>query len=513
LSSHPATDSQRRTGVDRALQSTWVARLLAGLSRWHAQLRWEQLPLTALAVVVAAVPVTQVVVLLWSIWTKTLHVPFWDEYKLALLAEKWDARTLNFNDLWAFHNEHRPVWPRLVDLILVEQTRWNRQIMMSVHLLVGVATALLVFSAVAATLRQRWLWLPLLVPVSLLVLSWGQAENWFWAWQLGFLGVSFGAAICLRAFVVPSPASMSWRRFGVAMLGALVASLASAAGLLLWIGFLPAVWLAGRRRLALWIATGAAYWLVYLQGFQRAFQAQPSLSRMAAYASMWLGAPLAVYDPILAIVLGFLGPILLVAVLVVAWRVRGTLAPHAPWISLALYTLGVAAVTAEGRTSMGLIEAMTSRYQTFSVLFWVALLVISAATARDVWIRWIATDAGRHAVSGWALLRQRLRQGPRPAQAFVALALLTCMLLTTTLLQTNRVALASAWAWQARLLRSEPCILHYQQASPACLGNLDDMTSPTERVVMRQALEIMERKHLNVFDAAPTQPRRRLTVA
>jgi hypothetical protein len=493
------TVPQRGIEHAAARRNAWLPRCVCGALRWASLSTRQQVLSFALTAAVAAVPLIQCALLLWSIWAKTLHVPFWDEYKMAVLVQKWDTRTLSVGDLWAFHNEHRPFWPRLVQLILIEQTHWNRQIEMSVNLLVGVATALLIFSAVATSLRSRRLWLPLLVPVSLLVLSLDQFENWYWSWQLTFIGSAFGAAICLRACVGASPREWSWRRFGVAVLGAFVVSLASAAGLLLWVGFLPAIWFAGRSKVAVWLVTGAAYWIIYFQGFQRTFQAPQPLLKMLVYAGIWLGAPLAAHVAGLALLLGYLGLFLFGILLYFHWKARRSLAPLAAWISLALYTLGMAAVTAYGRTATGLIEAMSSRYQAFSALFWVALLVIGAATARDVWLVRTATESDRPRAPGWTWALQWMRNVPQESRALVGLLLVTCAMVTASLVQTNRVGLMVGLDWQARLLRRESCILHYREASPACFVVFDDMTVPAEARTFRRALEIMERERLNVF--------------
>jgi len=432
---------------------------------------------------VFAVPVVQVAVLLWAIWTRTGSVPFWDEWKMTGIVQRANDGTLSLADLWAFHNEHRPLLQRLIDLGLIDLTHWNRQVMMTFDLLVGISAAALLISAARTTLGSRSWWFALFAPLSLLLLSWGQWENWFWPWQLGFIGIGFGVAVCFRALQVQDGSSPSWRRFALGLLGALVASLSSAGGLLVWIGFAPAIWRMGYRKLALWVGTGSVIWALYLIGFHRAFTTVASVPEMATYAAAYLGAPIGAGDVRLSEVFGLLSIVLLAADLVLYVRLQRTLAPLMVWLSLALYALGNDAVTTYGRAFLGTVEAVSSRYEVFSAVWWVALFVISTIV-----IQAYSRQARRQ--------HPTLREWPLLTRAILAVNVVALLVACGGALLANGRGLRAGLARQHTLGANQQCILDYQTAPDSCLGLYLDLP---EKDLLLHSARYLQQHHLAIF--------------
>src|SRR3954469_19358591 len=54
-----------------------------------------------------------------------VNVPFWDQWELVPVFEKYHQGTLTLLDLAALHNEHRVLFPRMIDLSLAVLTKWN----------------------------------------------------------------------------------------------------------------------------------------------------------------------------------------------------------------------------------------------------------------------------------------------------------------------------------------------------------------------------------------------------
>ena len=138
------------------------------------------------------VPVVQVLILLWVIWTHTPTVPYRDEWWYVTLVRHANEGSLTFNDFWAVHYySHRIVIPRIVDLSLIELTHWNRQIMATFDLALGIASGGLLFVSALRTLKSTSVTLAVVIPLSLLALSWSQYENWLNPFQIEFIATFF----------------------------------------------------------------------------------------------------------------------------------------------------------------------------------------------------------------------------------------------------------------------------------------------------------------------------------
>jgi hypothetical protein len=430
-----------------------------------------------------AVPIAQVAVLFWVIWTQTGSVPFWDEWKMGALVERANTGTLSLADLWAFHNEHRPFIQRLIDIGLIDLTHWNRQAMMTFDVLIGMVSTTLVLSCVWTAFRSRAWWFVLLVPTCLLMLSFGQSENWFWPWQLGFIGIGFGVVVCLRAVLSNEGTPTGWGRFGLAMLGALVAALSSAGGLIAWPAFLPSIWRMGYRKLALWIVTGTAVWIAYFVGFQRTFSETPSPKLLAEFAFAYLGAPLGGHNIHLSEFFGVAGLALFVANLVLYYRLNKTIEPILAWVSLGLYGLGMAAITTDGRTALGIPAALAYRYQIFTALWWVAILVTGALVVRQY--------AERSHGQGL-----RFVQWPRSTRALEAGYVLVLLLGCAGSLLESYAGLRDGIAFQQYLRAPAHCMVDSQTPPDSCIGIYDDLS---ERDLVLRSLRYMREHRLAIF--------------
>lgn len=419
--------------------------------------------LSSLRWFVVVAPLTQVLALLWLIWNRTPDVPWWDEWETVKLVHKFDQGTIGVADFWAFHNEHRIVIPRLINLTVIELTHWNRQIEMTVDLMMAVGAFFLILLTIQSSLRSAKAAFVLAIPVVLLILSLAQWEDFLWPFQSTFIATVFSVALCTWALGT-RPAGV--RGFGYALLAALIASLSSFGGLIVWVAFLPALWLAGYRRVQyflIWFGVAAAVVIPYMYGFPRSSTSSPAIIDAFAYALAYLGAP--------AISLGNLGrtPHLLhvqifaaISILVtlanvaVFWLLGRTLKPLCAWIGLGLFALGVAAVTALGRgPTLGTAQALTSRYQAFSALWWIAALVIACAT--------------------YMHLMEKLRSTPVtkelwPFSALAAANLGILGVVSVALVIVNVAGFQDGRRWMDLQREHESCILQYETTWNSCLG-------------------------------------------
>ncbi len=354
-----------------------------------------------------------------------VDIPVWDQWNgEGLLIVRSYEGTVTWSVLAEQHNEHRPLFARLVWIPLAHWTGWDTRYDVAVNIALAVATWLALlygFSAALSGLGERrvnWLW-PVL---SVLCFSVNQWENWLHGLQvmmfLNIFAVVAGLVVLVRA---------RWWSFGLALLLGVVATYSMANGLLYWPAGLcvlaPAVWRNKKRwlYLGLWIAFSALMYGLYFNGYRQP-QVHPPLDALlkapleyAVYVLLYLGAPvlpdahlLLVHPPLnehpLALVPGLFG---IAAVVWSTWRLyrRKRLLLFTPFVALALYAIWSAMIIGIGRLGYGWEQALSPRYVTTSSLLWIAVVVLLCATTQT---REFAGQPGRRAaarrVAGFAAI-------------------------------------------------------------------------------------------------------------
>ena len=114
-----------------------------------------------------------------------VNVPFGDQWDFIPLIEKSYIGTLTFGDFWAQHNEHRPIFPRLIMLALSRLSRWNIFYELWVNIILALAifkvlTMLIYKTFKCAKINNFWF-----IPViSVMIFSPNQSSNWLAGWQM-----------------------------------------------------------------------------------------------------------------------------------------------------------------------------------------------------------------------------------------------------------------------------------------------------------------------------------------
>jgi len=85
--------------------------------------------------IVALVPI---VCLIASVAIYKVDVPHWDQWCLVPYLDKYFSGTLTLRDLWAQHNEHRLLFPRIIMILLAAYTGWNISYELAVNILLAV---------------------------------------------------------------------------------------------------------------------------------------------------------------------------------------------------------------------------------------------------------------------------------------------------------------------------------------------------------------------------------------
>ncbi len=194
----------------------------------------------------------------------SVNMIFDDQWTDVDLLKRAHDGTLTLSYLWAQHNEHRMLFPKLVVLALGATTHLNIQVedYLCVIALCG-ATALFIL-----THRRRSPGLPLLayVPVAFVLLSPAVVAEGLLGFNLAWFMALLGFGVVL--YVIDAE-EVSRTAFAVAVVVAVMASYSCLQGLLIWPSVLVLLWV--RRRsltaAAVWVGSGAVTTTVYFIGF------------------------------------------------------------------------------------------------------------------------------------------------------------------------------------------------------------------------------------------------------
>jgi hypothetical protein len=349
----------------------------------------------ALTIGLTLVVVLQLLSLLNKYYVDVLYMDAWE---MVPLVDKTYRGAETFNDFWKQANEHRPVFPRLILTPLARLTHWNTHAEVALNLSLGVLMLLTVI------LYARRIWPSAAAPpfwtiplAALFIFGPGQYENWLWGWEFViFLQVAAGF---IGLYLLTRPAS-GWLMFTAAMVLGIVGSYSFGNGLMFWPAGCVALLLVShpRRnmRLAVFAAIAAVTVGLYMYGWKpnpghpsvgRNFESLGALWYMTKYYAIYLGTSVCGFSQRGAMCAGFAGLALFVWVCAEAMRRRDELA----WpLALQIAVVAGALLTAAGRAGFGTPQAMSSRYQTISMPFWVAgtlflsMLVSSGGRFRQV---------------------------------------------------------------------------------------------------------------------------------
>lgn len=309
------------------------------------------------------------------------------------LLKKMEAGTLGFADLFAFHNEHRILFPRLITLGLAKLTHWNIRAELLVNWMLVCVCAVNLWRVALITGWQNsrdrgWL----LLAANVLLFTPLQWENLLWGFQMGFfLPLAFLTACLWTALSLRRP----WC-FVVTLVLCLMSTFSVASGVFCWLLTAPLLLFSdgnvrGRRLKIwwlLWLFPAATSVYLYFHGYTRP-ATHPNVGealehplRATHFFLAYLGTPFSGTAPnasALAPVASAVLVVLFAACLLYLWRWRRDrtlLAQALPWVSLASSALISAFLTMVGRLGFGVSAATNSRYVSFAIMLPIGLLFL-----------------------------------------------------------------------------------------------------------------------------------------
>lgn len=341
-----------------------------------------------------------------------VDIPYLDEWTFAPLLVKAHTHALTFSDLFAQHNEHRYVFPKLLIIAFAYLAGGNLRIEMLFSVFLASLTSLnlwlLLRRTFPVTPEKRLLLLTLL---NLVLFSPVQAENWTWGFQFVLFLINF----LLTAGVAIASSDLTIRRkFAFCVAIAFIGTFSFGNGFLLWVTTFPLALFwherASLKRTLAWLAAwGSAcagaisiYFIHYVKpAHHPSIAASSNPLDYFLYVAAFLGAHLsqaARAEPIAI-------PVAIGTALLIIYSIGMALAfcrgdplllkQVAPWLAIGAFALGSAFLAALTRIGFGISQGLDSRYTTFSLCLSIGAIgmvsiigsALRSSTGRSEWFK------------------------------------------------------------------------------------------------------------------------------
>lgn len=318
-----------------------------------------------------------------------VNFPYSDQWVEVDLFGKLAAGTLGMDDLFAQHNEHRMLFPRLVILSLAALTHYNTVAEMYFIQVCAVATLVVFWFSFRGGTSYKVL---AFVPIAFLLFSLRQHVSMLLGIQIVVAMAQFCAVLAFYCLYRAREEGGGKLAFPVAILSATVASFSFLQGLFVWpagliqLLIMPVNRPARRRMILVWIVVGVGEWALYFHGFtnedDRAlgyFLIHPF--QAAQYLLTFAGSTLFAQQSH-----AFMAGIALFGLMigVVLWILKdGVLGNYSFWIAVLVFAGCFALAAMVGRLEIGVQQATASRYVNLSILLPISLYAILVQRTMD----------------------------------------------------------------------------------------------------------------------------------
>jgi hypothetical protein len=327
-----------------------------------------------------------------------VNVPYWDEWNM--VAVVLDSRKGGIPPtLFAQHNEHRIVIPRLVFIALDNLTHWNQFATMTASIVFVFLTSLGIYVLARSTIPpgpgREWKIAGIWFACNMLIFSPAQWENWLWS--VGMVNVLPMMFIVWTMIVVRSSMRL-WMKMPIALLMATAATFSVGDGILAWplIGLLwawsPSLSVLKKKvgLLLIWCGGFAINVAMYFHHYVKPGHAVLAYSVNARaifdYILAFVGGPLCqgtVVPPATqAMIIGTASLVVLlflVFVFLYVWWVEGEFdlaSSMFVWLVVSAFSVASGILAGPTRAGFGTDQALASRYVTFGVYTFVGLLIL-----------------------------------------------------------------------------------------------------------------------------------------
>ena len=329
----------------------------------------------------------------------SVNVPIFDQWITPgfIFRRLNENGSIGFSDFIVQHNESRLVFPRVFFLVTAYITHWDIRYELFTIFVVACQVAMNIASILKRTIHDCRLLLFLSLSMGVLIFSISQYENWMWGIQI----VYFIPILCLTTgtTILYSNLLLIWKVILLLVLSTF-STFSYSNGMLCWVLFpLAAVlildWKSWRRRWSTILIWSFGFILnlgVYFWEYQRPSH-HPSLVsgftqpiKALEFIAAFLGSPLSGGNLVAAVTIGGLSLLFVAFLGILIWKTRNKeiLRLSGGWITIAAYVLLSALITMMGRLGFGIDTALSARYTTFSVYWYVALLGLLGVTMENL---------------------------------------------------------------------------------------------------------------------------------
>ena len=317
-----------------------------------------------------------------------VDVPFWDEWEIIKLLDKFYSGTMTLSDIFAQHNDHRIIFTKIIMLLNAIYLGWNNYINMAVVLLFAVGTSLVIYYSVQqlkiiSDSGSTWKKDLLYFTFACLIFSFTQYEIWLWGFEMQLSMNVFFTMLTLVLLAYGKGLII----FVTALIFALLATFSFANGMFVWPAGLLIIagvnyinYISGKKfdylKVFSWLLTGTlGIYLYFSSGYIFLIKTETALTFERIYVFIrdfvcFLGSPIVNIKPVLAFGAGLSGLAIYFYCLFMIAKYKIWDENKFLWIAAVVYVFLSSAAAASGRTN----GSLASRYIVFSTLFWVANL-------------------------------------------------------------------------------------------------------------------------------------------
>lgn len=420
-----------------------------------------------------------------------VNIPIYDQWTFIPLFSRLYTGHLTFSDLFAPYNGHRIIVPRLIMLGVGALTHYNNLVEMYLSWVATLAILAVLYASWSRFTTNSVLAIWLFVPVAWLVYGLRQYENIINGWNLQIYLVVLFVLLSLYFLILKEVRPLN---VTLSIVFAILSSFCYANGLLIWPAGLLAIWLTRgclkSRRFAAWSIAGGLTLLIYIWRFGRSsFGPDPLFSihhpeTAASFFASAVGAPYAVTSG-RAVAFGLL---IIASIGVATYTTRFTTLRNPPGLfslSLVLFSMLSDGMLTFGRSSLGLEQAMASRYVTFSYPAVLGVYFLLAA--------WLWAERG-------------LGRGSMHSDNTTLAGLVTAACMVALVIHSVVAGTPYAIA-EGSLVRNFRKVVAYEVLTYKFQDDESFAPAyPPSGALVRRGAAIMERYHLNVFNRPADTP-------
>lgn len=313
----------------------------------------------------------------YLVLSQATNIPFWDEWGMANVFDRYYAGTLTLSYFFTGQTEHVLAIPQLIILLLGLLTQWDLRMELPVNLAAGLGTYLLYRCVLLRETndddKNKILLLPL---IGVLVFSFIQWHNWIWGWQMQiFISMLAG----LSSLAILATHELTTKKIFIAACCAVIANLSFASGSTLW--FIGLVLIALRSNKAshylLWcLAASPCLYLYYLIKPDDLVLDHIDVIAHLQYIVTYIGNPVTprqwgIQAGFYTGLLGLCFPVIYLLI----YRKPKNYTLFA--LAVIAHVILVAALTGIGRPLDNLVdETNASRYTTVAIHYWIAVIFL-----------------------------------------------------------------------------------------------------------------------------------------